>query len=93
MHRVLDASQKPVGDGIGDRLRIFLSRPYFLLDLDAIRSTCSEAVDDVSLVVAAELLIGLRYVHGEIRTNDTLDGFLDALFQRVGREAADEDVG
>ena len=76
-----------VGDGISDGPCIFFSRTYLLLDLHAISSASREPVYDVPLVVAAELLIRLRDMHREIRTNDTLYGFLDVLLQGVGREA------
>ena len=44
------------------------------------------------MVVAAEPLIRLRYVHCEIRADDAFDGSLDLLLQGLAREAADENV-
>ena len=55
-------------------------------------SASGEPVDDVPLVVAAEPVIRLRYVHCEIRADDAFDGSLNLLLQGLAREAADENV-
>src|SRR5262249_35025612 len=79
-------------DSIGDALPVFFSWPIFLLDLDAVRPASSQPVDDVLLVVAAEMVVGLRYVHGKIQADDVFDGALELLLQGVGSTPADEDV-
>jgi hypothetical protein len=81
-----------VGDCMGDAPPVFFSRPVFLLDLDAVRAASGEPVDDVPFVVAAEVLVRLRYVHCEIRADHMLDGALELLLQGGGRASADQNV-